>query len=260
MQLLASRRAPSAPEPVYPAVAAYAASGFRDVQGWCAPETLNIVAALAGLQDKEGVAGGSAEIGVYHGKLLIALHLVRSAGTRTLAVDLFENQDRNLDRSGAGSSSELRDNLRAHAVEPEFVDTLARDSLDLTDGDVARIETEYGRFRWFSVDGGHTVGHAINDIQIAERLTASGGIVVVDDYTNSDWPGVNEGVARHFILGNPRFVPLICGFNKLYLTTLSHHGRYYDAMRDALKASFRVKPVDMYGHRALSLRTPRSSR
>lgn len=239
-----------------PSLLAYRDTGLALVTGWCQPETVSILAELGDLQDEAGVTGGSAEIGVYHGKLLIALHLLRSPGTRTLAIDLFENQGLNVDRSGSGDSSQLLlRNLEANCPDPDAVDPMARDSLDLADDDVLEILQLYGRFRWFSVDGGHTVDHAVNDLRLAERLTAAGGIVVVDDYYNQDWPGVHEGFARRYILDNPRVVPFLCGFGKLYLTTLGHHKRYFDAMRVRLRVwGHKVKVVEMYGHKVVSVR------
>lgn len=238
-----------------PSLLAYRDTGFAQVQGWCQAETMSILAELGDLQDEAGVSGGSAEIGVFHGKLLIALHLLRSPGTRTLAIDLFENQELNLDRSGSGDSSQLRRNLEAHSQDPDAVDAMARDSLDLADDDVLAILQKYGRFRWFSVDGGHTVDHAVNDLRLAERLTAAGGVVVVDDYYNQDWPGVHEGFARRYILDSPRTLPFLSGFGKLYLTTLGHHKRYFDAMRVRLQLwGHKVKVVEMYGHDVVSVR------
>jgi hypothetical protein len=234
---------------------AYRDTGLAQVEGWCEAETMSILAELGELQDEAGVSGGSAEIGVYHGKLLIALHLLRSPGTRTLAIDLFEKQELNLDRSGSGDSSQLSRNLAAHCPDPEAVDPMARDSLDLADDDVLAILGRYGRFRWFSVDGGHTVDHAVNDLRLAERLTAAGGIVIVDDYYNQDWPGVHEGFARRYILDSPRTLPFLSGFGKLYLTTLGHHKRYFDAMRLRIGLwGHKVKVVEMYGHPVVSVR------
>ncbi len=240
-----------------PSLLAYRDTGLAQVEGWCQAETMSILAELGDLQDQAGVSGGSAEIGVFHGKLLIGLHLLRSPGTRTLAIDLFENQELNLDRSGSGDSSQLRRNLEAHCPDPDAVDAMARDSLDLADDDVLAILQQYGRFRWFSVDGGHTVDHAVNDLRLAERLMVAGGVVVVDDYYNQDWPGVHEGFARRYILDSPRTMPFLSGFGKLYLTTLGHHKRYFDAMRLRLQLwGHKVKVVEMYGHDVVSVRAP----
>jgi hypothetical protein len=240
----------------HPALLRYQQEGFDRVKGWCDPRTLSMLAELASFQDDAGVRGGSAEIGVYHGKLLIALHLLRSPGTSTLGIDLFENQDLNLDRSGAGDSTHVRANLRENCDDSDEVELMPRDSLDLGEEDVREIVRRFGRFRLFSVDGGHTVDHVVNDMRLAERLTAAGGIIVVDDYYNQDWPGVHEGIARRFILDSPRFVPFLVAFAKVYFTTLSHHERYLLALGLRLRMTGnRAKPIRMFGHEVLSVRS-----
>jgi len=234
---------------------AYRETGFEAIQGWCQPQTLSLLAELAEIQDDAGVTGGSCEIGVYHGKLFIALHLLRSPGTRSLAIDLFENQELNIDHSGVERTGEFVRSLQAHCPEPDAVDPMARDSLDLSDADVLAILQKYERFRLLSVDGGHTADHAVNDLRLAQRVLAAGGIVALDDYYNQDWPGVHEGVARLFILDSPRIFPFLIGFGKLYFTTIGHHDRYLRAMVTRLKEPGNTaKLVHMYGHQVLSVR------
>src|SRR5687768_5587136 len=116
------------PEPVVPpaiersaALRAYKSSGFGAVKGWCHPETLTVLAELTEVLDESAVVGGSCEIGVYEGKLFIALHALRSPGTRSLGIDLFEQQDLNVDASGRGYSDRVRENLRLHAQDPDAI-------------------------------------------------------------------------------------------------------------------------------------------
>lgn len=239
----------------YPNLLAYLEHGFSQVHGWCQSQTVKVLAELSSIQDEAGVSGASGEIGVHHGKLFIALHLLRSPGTRSLAIDLFADQELNLDRSGSGDSSHLRHNLEAWCPDPDAADPMARDSLDLGDEDVLAILQRYGRFRWFSVDGGHTAAHTVNDIRLAQRLTAAGGIVILDDYHNQDWPGVHEGFARLNLLDTPKIAPFLCGFGKLYLTTHGHHQRFFEGAWDRIHAAgHKVKIVEMYGRDVLSVR------
>ena len=52
---------------------------------------------------------------------------------------------------------------------------------------------------------------------------------MVDDITNSGWPGVMEGVARYFLLGSERrLLPFMMSLNKLWLTTCDYHKLYLD--------------------------------
>jgi hypothetical protein len=258
MRILTRARRGAAPVEAierYPQLLAYLENGFSQVHGWCQSPTVKVLAELSSLQEEAGVFGASGEIGVHHGKLFIALHLLRSPGTRSLAIDLFADQELNLDRSGSGDSSHLRRNLEAWCPDPDAADPMARDSLDLGDEDVLAILQRYGRFRWFSVDGGHTPSHTVNDMRLAQRLTASGGIVILDDYHNQDWPGVHEGFARLYLLDTPKVAPFLCGFGKLYLTTHGHHQRFFEGSWGRMHAAgHKVKIVEMYGHDVLSVR------
>ena len=56
--------------------------------------------------------GGVVEIGVYHGKFFIAMNgLITDPSVRSVAVDLFESQDLNIDSSGRGDADAFRANL-----------------------------------------------------------------------------------------------------------------------------------------------------
>lgn len=51
------------------------------------------------------------------------------------------------------------------------------------------------------IDGDHSRDGVAADLVLAERITAPGGIVVVDDYGDDDWPGVTEAVTEHLRTG-----------------------------------------------------------
>jgi hypothetical protein len=104
---------------------------------------------------------------------------------------------------------------------------LKGDSLYLRDIDLLSASRSQ-QFRIFSIDGGHTPYHLVNDILLIEKVLCHGGVVIVDDYTNPGWPGVAEGVARYFLLhARRRLAPFLIHWNKLVLTTESYHSQYY---------------------------------
>ena len=60
---------------------------------------------LANVQHSNNVFGAVGEIGVHHGRFTIPLMHTALVGEELLAIDLFEeNQKQNVDGSGAGSS------------------------------------------------------------------------------------------------------------------------------------------------------------
>jgi hypothetical protein len=108
-------------------------------------------------------------------------------------------------------------NIARYCARPDLVSEMARDSLAIGPLDVLSIIERVSLFQVFSIDGGHTPEHVINDYGIAAQVTRPRGFIIVDDILNAAWPGVIEGVARLFLFGRPKFVPLCIGLNKLLL-------------------------------------------
>lgn len=234
----------------------YIEHGFDDVKGWCSRELLTIIGHLGEEMNKLGVIGGACEIGVYQGKFIIGMSRAVD-GRACLAIDIFDNQRNNSDNSGGGLNNMLggfRDNAAKYAKDT--IADFSADSFDLTIRDQFSILEKFGRFQFFSIDGGHQAEHVVNDYHFAESVTHPGGAIIIDDITNAGWPGVMEGVAYLFVLGKPKFVPLLMGHNKLVLTGLSHHRRYIDSLRSRLKIempSVNIWLTKFFGHEMLSL-------
>jgi hypothetical protein len=55
------------------------------------------------------------------------------------------------------------------------------------------------------VDGDHSEAGVAADLQWAESIAAPGGIVVLDDYGDPGWPGVQAAADQHLSLGSTRF-------------------------------------------------------
>jgi hypothetical protein len=110
--------------------------------------------ARARVSHASGVSGNIAEISVYHGRLFLLLHLLRTPGERSLAIDVFDNQHLNRDNSGFGDRMVFERNLHRHADGLLDVVVLSSDSLAI-DGERLRKELD-GAVRLFSVDGDHT--------------------------------------------------------------------------------------------------------
>jgi hypothetical protein len=187
----------------------YIRRGARDVQGWLAPEAATIVTALGETQHH----GAIGEIGVYHGKLFILLDLLRRPGESAVAVDLFDLQHLNIDRSGEGDRQVFEANLARHSSGPANVRIHSADSTTITADDL--IAWAGGRYRLFSVDGGHSAEITQNDLALASQVLADDGVLILDDYFNARWPGVSEGTCR-FLLTDPDLESIGSGFNKMF--------------------------------------------
>ena len=224
------------------------------VDGWAGtPESLLLHELFMGVQvgcDN----GGAFEIGVHHGRYLIALHNACQPGTSSLGIDLFDDQALNVDGSGSGDLAKARANLDQFAREPERAHLQSADSLALTDEDLATITATYAPFRIASVDGGHTPTHAAHDIRAAAQLIAPGGLISVDDFFHPNFPGVTEGTYAVLRGEQTPFIPWLVTRKKLFLAHISLADTYRDRLVPALAESgHRPKSVTIAGHDCLSL-------
>jgi hypothetical protein len=211
-------------------LARYTETGFQEVEGWLGQGEVQLTESFDRFQKKLDIAGDVCEIGVHHGRYFILLYLLRRPTERAFAIDLFENQELNIDGSGAGSLAELTKNIEIHCSDRRSYVPLKLDSLSVSANDFDR-HTSNGRFRLFSIDGGHTPVHTSHDLGLAETTLAPGGIVMLDDVFNREWPGVFEGWARYMLLNcATTLAPVVIGGNKVFLTTASYHQKYLDAL------------------------------
>lgn len=229
----------------------YLNEGIHSVGGWCNP---HLWQALWPLRPMIG-AGPIAEIGVFEGKFFAGLaQTFRRSGPPDLAIDVFDMQEFNIDNAGVGKKQVFLDNVEKHSGTKPVI--WHRDSLTLNDMDVQEVWREFDGFACFSVDGCHTVEHTVNDLQFAMRTTRPGGVIILDDYTNANWPGVAEAVARMYILGSPSMLPLAVTCNKLFLCSYSVHDTYLKAIWEynkGLEHRPNVKVVKRFGFDTLTL-------
>ena len=86
--------------------------GHKLVFGWLESEVLTILEVLNSVQKDNGTNGSAAEIGVHHGKLFIGLHLLKRPTELSVAIDVFGDQELNVDASGGGDIAKFRANVR----------------------------------------------------------------------------------------------------------------------------------------------------
>src|SRR4051812_40146775 len=128
------------------------------IGGWLYQTTALAIIETLWLQERCGITGNLAEIGVFQGKSALAL----AAGARTsetiLAVDVFDSIDVASERPdydgayGQGNQAKFMANLTEFFPQAKVV-TLVRSSADLRGR-----EREFGLLglRFLSIDGGHT--------------------------------------------------------------------------------------------------------
>ena len=224
------------------------------VEGWCGSrESVLFNRELEQMRRHFGApALGVMEIGVHHGKYLIALHNLVGGKKKSLGIDLFDDQEKNIDKSGCGNLEQCKKNIKKYCVHPEKVELMAADSLDLDEDSVSEIRRRFGKFAYVSVDGGHEPNHVVNDLNLAIRLADSTGFIILDDYYNHLFPGVSEGFSR-WIQDYPKFVPFAMTMKKLYLAHVSFHDRYLRFIAEKVQRE-KYKVVKHFGYACLGFR------
>jgi hypothetical protein len=183
---------------------------------------LTIVEALDAAQRDNGIAGSVAEIGVHRGKFFIALHLLQLGAGSSVAIDVFGDQQLNVDRSGRGDLNIFLSNVERWA---------SRAGLVVHQGDSTRLTPETllelagSPVRLFSVDGGHTAETVFSDMCLAEASLSEGGVVIADDVFNGEWPDVAVGTLRYLDHGG-KLAPFAIGFNKTLFASPEYCSKY----------------------------------
>jgi hypothetical protein len=211
----------------------YRAVGHRVVTGFLEPEVLLLLDVLNAAQRAKQVGGAVAEIGVHHGKLFIGLRLLQRAGEKSVAIDIFGDQELNIDGSGHGDLEKFVNNVNLWASMDDVV-VHQGDSTKLTPETLRDLAG--GDIRIFSVDGGHTEEIVFSDMKLAEATLSDGGIVIADDVFNQQWPGVAVGTLRYLESG-PKLAPFLIGFNKVFFT----HPDYCALYRGEVEAAVTAK-------------------
>ncbi len=226
------------------------------VDGWLSQLDALAIASIDRAQQKLGVDGPVGEIGIHHGKLFILLAMLLRGTERGMAIDLFGDQNENLDLSGFGDEAVLHRNLARFRIDEGRITIKRANSLELN---WEMIAAGFGGpARLFSVDGGHRAENAEHDLAIAEAGLAPGGVVIIDDYFNAEWPAVSEGVNRFMLSHEGALHPFGIGDNKIFMSRPDHAPRYREQLESELPQSRFLRRSEMFGADVAIFRTPRS--
>ena len=224
----------------------FLSEGFKSVPGWVVadlPEFLRILKDVPWNQK-----GGVAEVGVYMGRFFLLLRAMLDKAEPSYGIDIFEDQELNLDFSG---TDKARQEIFANYIHK--YDAFGGEGVSVIKGDSTSSATQAllsqsipeGSIRYFSIDGGHTKIHTLNDLKIAEKYVADGGIVILDDILHPHWLGVMDGLIQ-YLTDFPTLVPFAVGHNKMFLCKYSYHQKYLDT---AAKSKSATKLIEFMGHK-----------
>ena len=228
----------------------YIKSGIKKVHGWLEQTDVDYILEIVNYQNQSNIYGSVGEIGVHHGKLFILLNLLTREDEHSFAIDLFDEQKENIDRSGLGDLRIFKSNLDNYATNNQNIEILSMNSLDL-DKNFYR-ETSSKKFKLFSIDGGHHYKAVINDLKIAEEVMVEGGVVLLDDLLNPLWIEVVSAYSSYKLKGG-KLVAFAITKDKLYLTNSKKHAEgYQEALINVFNSKLNFLVKELFGDKVLT--------
>jgi hypothetical protein len=227
--------------------------GFPNVEGWVDTRLIDCLRLIDLMQRNAGIVGQIGEIGVYHGKLLLALAHLANPADKVTAIDVFDDQTKNIDGAGIGSLVRLQENISLYGPGNRDYAFIKADSIAMTANDKADLMRRRGPFRLFSVDGCHTAEHTCADLLTAQDFLTPGGILILDDFMQPHWPGVTEAVHLFYSRYVPRLKPFLYCFHKLFLVGYGWQADFAHTCLEQLGSRPDAKVTAMFGSRVISL-------
>lgn len=181
----------------------------NELEGWFfSPDQLAFFE-LCALQERLQISGDLCEVGVFKGKSLVLLSLLKRDAERLLGFDLFvedhmEATQQNLLAFNAEKNVELYQGLTSD---------ISLNSLD------ERIRNP---LRFLHIDAGHEYHEVLEQLAIFAPYLSDHAVVAMDDYQDREFPGIEAAVLDFAEQDRPRrFVPFFAGGNKMFLCNAS---------------------------------------
>ena len=190
-------------------VQAFISGRHENIQGWFFPLDQIIFFELIALQNRLGIVGDFCEVGVYQGKSLVFLSLLKSPSDRLFGFDLFDEDTQSLTEKNLNAEG-ISDNV---VLTKGLTSEIPQVSLD------TMMSTPV---RFLHVDAGHEYHEVLQQLELFAPLVADQGVIAMDDYQDREFPGIEAAVLDFAERDRPRrFVPFLAGGNKMFLCTVS---------------------------------------
>jgi hypothetical protein len=184
------------------------------VRGWLLDIDATLFIGVDAVQRVFGARGDLLEIGVFYGKTSILLGYLARPDEALVCCDIFEDTQALSDEGEAEHETYHRalrraeferNYLRFHAKLPTIV-AAPSSTLD--------ADAWAGRFRLIHIDGGHEYGVVSEDIRLARKMLAPGGVVIFDDWCLPHCAGTGMAVWEEYLRGD--LIPLALTDTKFY--------------------------------------------
>jgi len=208
------------------------------LKGWLEPRAINLFEHLGIVHARNNINGDILEIGTYHGKSTCALGQLLVDKEVLHAVDTFVGYNRKeffLDDFKSNWNRFVTRNIEIHKCKS--------DELDFE---------ESKKFRIIHIDGDHSFECTFKDLILANRHLEKTGVIIIDDFLNQDWLGVNQALNR--FLTDYEYCVFALGYNKTLICRTEDYKIYIE---DFKTDKFNISPHNMHpfhGYNYLSLK------
>ena len=179
----------------------------KQVRGWFHPHDHALIHMI--MKDiQESIEGDVCEIGVAFGRSAIALSNYSQPTDNIYLYDInFENgiTESNLKKYGTSNNIEWR----------------LQDTTTLTPDTITFSKP----LRLLHIDGCHEDVAVYKDLVNFSTKMSKDGVIVVDDYNDPEYPGINSATLR-FLFQNKEWVIYAIGTNKAYLCHVDNRKKY----------------------------------
>lgn len=187
------------------------------IRGFMHPVDAMTFAGLMEFQDRNNISGSIAEIGVFYGRSLSLLGQYIKDGETAVGLDLYDIR---------GQLAYVEDVVERIG----FKDRCALQAVDSLTLKADELISRFGKFRFFSVDGGHEHHHVMNDGMLAMDTLTDDGVIAFDDFMNPQYPDVSVAVIDLLRQRSDQFVPFCITNAKLYVTNRQSLDLYKNAL------------------------------
>ena len=180
-----------------------------NLEGWFFPLDQLAFYELTALQERLNINGDICEVGVYKGKSLVFLSLLKRRDEKLLGFDTFEDDYLKI----------TNHSLKLYG-SPENVSLQKGLTSDISEEQLNKLFERVVRF--LHIDAGHEYHEVLEQLQIFTPYVSDQCIIAMDDYQDREFPGVGAAVLDFSEIDRPRrFVPFLASGNKMFLCHMS---------------------------------------
>lgn len=194
---------------------------IENIKGWFLPKAMELFVQMDAAQKQRSITGNIMEIGVYHGRSAVLLGQFLADGEEFHACDTFTGYDNDDAPKFLDTFLTNYRNVVGNPVDHLF---------DCPSSRLGKMLSEERKYRIWHIDGYHSYEMTCKDMMTGYMHMADDGMMIVDDFLNQDWLGVNQAV-NEFLNAVDDMAIFAYGYNKLFLCKADKHEMYHTAAK-----------------------------